>query len=117
MTSEHGPFPLTGTEEWVTYSADVKGILIFILPDQLAGISGSGVAGYGGYFAGFSTVARIKKQSCPNVTLKLMAVIEPINGKDGVNINGATSKTFKPTESNIYTVELRNANCTQLQQG
>lgn len=120
LTPANGPFDIAGTSEWVSYSIpNVTGnINIHSTKSITAGISaGSGYAGYGGYFAGFSTIAVIKKTGdcIPNVTLEVEGDYENYQWyRNGVEIIGENSKNYKPTEAGIYKVRLQNSNCFQM---
>ncbi|MFC0429031.1 T9SS type B sorting domain-containing protein [Chryseobacterium scophthalmum] len=117
-TPAQGPYPLTGNTTWVTYA--IEGI-----PDNLtitstkavtAGINGGyETAGYGGYFAGFSSIPVISKQTgecIPGI------ILEVDDGYDSyqwflnnVAIPGATAHTITPAVAGNYTVKVTMGTC------
>lgn len=115
----NGPAPVKGNTAWVTYSIpNVSGnITVNSTKPVTAGIAaGNGAVGYGGYFAGFSSVPVITKTGdCYNGVL---LQVEPgYDGykwyRNGVEITGATTHTINPDSygSGIYTCEITKSSC------
>lgn len=118
IATVNGPYPVTGNPDWETYSIlGVTGnITVNSNKPVTAGIAaGNGAVGYGGYFAGFSSVPIITKTGdCYNGVL-----LQVDSGYDdykwylnGVEIPGATSSSYNPeTISGLYTCKITKNNC------
>lgn len=115
----NGPAPVAGNPNWVTYSIpSVSGnITVNSTKPVTAGIAaGDGAVGYGGYFAGFSSIPIITKTGdCYNgVNLQVESGYDDYKWYlDGIEIPGATTPAINPDSygSGTYTCKITKNNC------
>lgn len=120
LTAANGPFNVMGNPNWVTYSVEnISGnVTVNSTKSVTAGIAaGSGSIGYGGYFAGFSSVPVISKTGdCFNGIL-----LQVDNSYDsyqwylnGNTIAGETTFFINPEDygAGSYTCLITKNNCT-----
>ncbi|KIC64528.1 T9SS type B sorting domain-containing protein [Chryseobacterium taiwanense] len=117
-TTAEGPYPLLGNTNWVTYAiTGVNGNLAITSNKAVtAGVNGGfSSAGYGGYFAGFSSVPVISKQTgecAPGIILEVDPGYDSYQWYlNGNIITGATSNTYAPLVGGNYTVRVTMGGC------
>lgn len=117
--TSYGPAPVTGNPNWVTYSIPTitGNITVNSTKPVTAGIAaGNGAVGYGGYFAGFSSIPVIKQTGdCYNgVLLEVESGYDDYKWYlDGAEITGVPTPTINPDTygSGIYTCKITKNSC------
>ena len=119
LNPTYGPFPMTGTPNWVSYTVpNVSGNITITSTKSITGgiIAGSNAVGYGGYFTGFPVTPKITVSGgacAPGAVLSVEPQIFEMyqwlyNGQPIPNANGTS---YTPTMPGTYTVQVKNGSC------
>lgn len=117
-----GPFPMTGTLNWVTYGIpNVSGNITITSSKAITGgiNAGSDAVGYGGFFAGFPTTPVILA-SGGNCIPGIILTIDPIIYDsyqwflNGTAIPGAIGNSYTPTQPGNYSASVTLGSCAPL---
>lgn len=120
-TAAQGPFPLSGSTQWVTYGIlGVSGNLT-ITSDRAvtAGMNGGYLtAGYGGFFAGFSSlpaITRLTGECIPGIVLRTPGTYDTYQWYfNGAIIPGAINNTFTPAQAGVYSLMVSAGGCAPI---
>ncbi|MEC5157938.1 gliding motility-associated C-terminal domain-containing protein [Chryseobacterium sp. MP_3.2] len=127
LNVNNGPFDVLGNTNWVTYNvSNITGnIAVFSSNAVTAGISaGNDAVGYGGYFAGFSSIPLILKTDgdcLPGVKLEVTAGFDSYEwllkvGATYVPAPGINNTfEYSPTQAGIYAVKVKQGSCPEIQ--
>ncbi|UOE41648.1 gliding motility-associated C-terminal domain-containing protein [Chryseobacterium suipulveris] len=131
VNAQNGPFNVTGSTDWVTYSfPNVSGNIAVSSTDAVtAGISaGNGAVGYGGFFAGFfpvPAVLKVEGECLPGVTLEVTGgfdidrtykwVIKNINGIYDPAPGENDKYQYTPQQAGIYAAIVKQGICPEIQ--
>ncbi|MNK61763.1 hypothetical protein D3C87_809290 [compost metagenome] len=141
LTSSNGPFDVTGSGNWVTYSYPniTDNVAVFSSSAVTAGISaGDDAVGYGGYFAGFSFIPAIVKTEGDCLSDPIEVKLEITEGfdmyqweiknnagvfvnapiKPGLNANNLPYRNdefvYYPSQAGIYRARLKQGSCAEV---